>query len=256
MISTTLRTMRPSILPRVLVLTVLAAGLGGCSLNQGSFSPPTAAEVGPVLDNYGEAVIPDHGVIVVQGDDLVYGVSPRSRRPGLNGSTVPRTESTITETLRRVLRRAVVVNRGYPGDSARDGALRWAGEPVGNLLILSYGFGDALSKTPVNAYADALTNMVQRAHAQGAAVFLIPSPPVADPKLNAAVEPYRVALRAVGAQQDAEVFEPQAQLTLFKTPLAKGVAQTPEVYRAIAGGLVPYIRIVRPPKGKPVSARS
>lgn len=260
---------RSAILKRVcpsLVLPALVSiGLSGCfTVRQGVFAPPTAAEVGPVLDNYGEAVAPAHGRIVAQGDDLIYGVADHSRRPGINGSSVHRTGVTITETLRQTLKSVTIVNQGYPGDTAAMGARRWAQAPVGNLVILSYGYGDAAAKTPLADYDLALRGMVQRAHDQGAAVFLIPTPPMAAAPLNpgqkpkpglhllttADIEPYRAAMRKIGLDESAEVFEPQAEITRVKAFPTKTIAQSPEIYQAIAGGLVPYIRIVQPPKGR------
>jgi lysophospholipase L1-like esterase len=258
---------RSAILKRLILPLVLPAlmsvGLSGCfTLRPGVFAPPTAAEVGPVLDNYGEAVVPAHGLIVVQGDDLIYGVADHSRREGINGSTAHRTGVTITETLRQALKAVSIVNQGYPGDTAAMGAQRWADAPVGNLLILSYGYGDAVAKTPAADYELALRSMVQRAHAQGAAVFLIPTPPLAaapvipgqKPKpgphllTSADIEPYRAVMRKIGQDESVEVFEPQAEITRVKATPTRTIAQSPEIYQAIAAGLVPYIRIVSPPK--------
>ncbi|MHB8286493.1 MAG: SGNH/GDSL hydrolase family protein [Caulobacteraceae bacterium] len=254
---------RSAILKRLILPLALPAllsvGLSGCfTLRQGTFAPPTAADVGPVLDNYGEAIVPVHGLIVVQGDDLIYGVADHSRREGINGSAVHRTGTTITETLRQVLKGVAIVNQGYPGDTAAMGAQRWADAPVGNLVVLSYGYGDAAAKTPVADSDRALRGMVRRAHAQGAAVFLIPTPPMAatPPVVSkkpqpvshllttADFEPYRAAMRQIGQDESVEVFEPQAELTRVKATPTKTVAQSSEIYQAIAGGLVPYIRIV------------
>jgi lysophospholipase L1-like esterase len=278
------------LIPPLALSALLSVGLSACfTLRQGTFAPPTAAEVGPVLDNYGEAVVPAHGLIVVQGDELIYGVADHSRRPGINGSQVHRTATTITETMRQALQAVDIVNQGYPGDTAAMGARRWSDAPVGNLAILSYGYGDAAANTPVADYERALREMVRRARAQGAAVFLIPTPPMAATAvavgfngqsapfpngkkkraaaqqaaaqaapvattiipvaMDASLEPYRAAMRRVGVEENAEVFEPQAEIARVKASATKTVAQSPEIYRAIAAGLVPYIRIVRPPKG-------
>jgi hypothetical protein len=252
------RLISPLVLP-----ALLSVGLSGCfTLRQGVFAPPTTAEVGPVLDNYGEAVIPANGLIVVQGDDLIYGVAEHSRRPGINGSSVHRTGVTITETMRQALKPVTIVNQGYPGDTAAAGAERWAGTPAGNLTILSYGYGDAVAKTPVAEFDLALRTMVRRAHAQGAAVFLIPPPPMAaapvvpgqKPKAGphllstAEIEPYRADMRVVGLSESAEVFEPQAEIVRVKATPTRTITQSPEIYQAIAAGLVPYIRIVSPPR--------
>jgi hypothetical protein len=217
------------------------------------------AEVGPVLDNYGEAVVPAHGLIVARGDDLIYGVGLHSRRAGINGSSVTRARATITETLRQALKGVTIVNEGYPGDTVISSARRWADAPAANLLILSYGYGDAEAKTPLADYESALRDMVRRAHARGAAVFLIPTPPMAPtpttagttPKttpalVNAAIEPYRAVMRRIGQEENAEVFEPQAEITRIKATPTRTIAQTPDIYQAIAAGLVPYIRIVQP----------
>jgi lysophospholipase L1-like esterase len=251
---------KPASLKRLIVPLILSLGLSGCfTLRQGTFAAPTLAEVGPVLDNYGEAVVPAHGLIVARGDDLIYGVGLRSRRSGANGSSVARTRVTVTETLRQALKRVTIVNEGYPGDTVISSAQRWADAPAANLLILSYGYGDAEAKTPLPDYESALRDMVRRAHARGAAVFLIPTPPMAvtptavgktprtPPALvNAAIEPYRAVMRMVGQEENAEVFEPQAEITRIKATPTRTIAQTPDIYQAIAAGLVPYIRIVQP----------
>jgi hypothetical protein len=247
-------------LKRLTLSVLLTLGLSGCfTLRQGTFAPPTLAEVGPVLNNYGEAVVPAHGMIVARGDDLIYGVGLHSRRAGLNGSSVSRTGVTITETLRQALKPVTIVNQGYPGDTVIASTRRWADAPVGNLLILSYGYGDAAAKTPIADYDSALRDMVRRAHAEGAAVFLIPTPPMAatpttpgktpqaTPALvNAAIEPYRAVMRRIGQEENAEVFEPQSELTRIKATPTSTIAQTSAIYQAIAAGLVPYIRIVQP----------
>jgi hypothetical protein len=249
-----------AILRRLILPVILSVGLTGCfTLRQGAFAPPTMAEVGPVLDNYGEAVVPAHGLIVARGDDLIYGVGRHSRRAGINGSSVARTGVTITETLRQALKRVTVVNQGYPQDTVISSAQRWADGPAPNLLILSYGYGDAAARTPPADYESALRDMVRRAHARGAAVFLIPTPlmaatpttPGKTPKttpalVDSAIEPYRAVMRRIGQEENAEVFEPQAEITRIKATPTRTIAQTPDIYQAIAAGLVPYIRIAQP----------
>ena len=227
---------------------VLVLALAGCALRPRStnFAPVTAAEAGPELDNYGEAIVPARGLIVVQGDDVVYGTATRGGRAGINGSAVKRTSTTITESMRRVLKGVRIVNRGYPGDSVLAGAKRWSGEPVGDLLILSYGFGDAKAKTPAAAYKAALGAMIRHAHAQGAAVFVVPSPPVTDLTLDRGLAPYAALAREAAAEEGAEVFEPFAEMTRVKAKQAKGAAQTSMTYIGVAGGLVQYIKVAPP----------
>ena len=206
-----------------------------------------------MLDNYGAAVVPAHGAIVVQGDDFIYGVSRHGRRPPINGASLKRGPLSISESLRQVLRGPQIVNRGYPGDSIVQGEGRWGWRPGTNLLILSYGFGDQREKTTPELYRQSLTAMIQRAHAAGAAVFLVTTPPLQDGDLNGGLDPYRNIMRDVGAAQGAQVFDTAQEMAKATAPVSQHDSQTPRVYQAVAAAMVPYIELVpMTPTGKRV----
>ncbi len=237
-------------LKRALLSALLPATLAasGCGLPRtAAYFHPSAADMGPMLDNYGEAIVPLHGLIVVQGDDLVYGTAAKRGRAAINGAPEPRDPFSISESMRSVLHGVEIVNRGYPADSIVDGFERWAGSPKGDLLILSYGFGDVKAKTPLPTYQQTLQRMVRQAHAAGAAVFLLTTPAVADRRLSDALEPYRLAMRKIGAQEGAEVFEAWQDLDRAHIPFPKGVVQSRAMNVAIAGDLVAYIKVVAAP---------
>ena len=141
---------RKAILPLVLP-PILALVLAGCALPKtAAYFHPSAADMGPSLDNYGEAIVPVHGLIVLQGDDFIYGSAERTRgRDPINGSQAPRGPVSLSEAMRTVLHGVQIENHGYAGDSIVDGFERWGGSPKGDLLVLSYGFGDVRAQTPV-----------------------------------------------------------------------------------------------------------
>ena len=209
---------------------------------------PTAAQVGPELNSYGEAVVPRHGLIVVQGDDLAYGLARGRSRHVINDAPAGQAGITISQALRKVVKGVKVDNRGYPGDTVAQSKARWAGSPLPNLLILAYGFGDVRAGTPIQAFSDTLGAMVQAAQAQGTAVFLIVPPAVTDPLMQSELEPYRTVERGVASVTGATVFDTSAAMVRIKLPFAKGAAQTAAVYQAIAADMIPYIKVAPAPQ--------
>jgi hypothetical protein len=162
---------------RLLILALAAAApMAGC-FRPAPVLHATAAEIGPLPDNYSEAVIPRDGTIVLQGDDAIYGDFRHGHRPPINGADEKRGALTLGESLHRFVRHVKIVDHGFPGDTVEKSAERWAGQPVGNLLILSFGYGDYRAQTDVGEFTKALTKLVQQAEAQGAAVFIVTTPP-------------------------------------------------------------------------------
>lgn len=229
---------------RLLAFVPAAALLAACApLRTSSFPPPSADEIGPKLDNYGEAVLPPNGLVVLEGDDLAYGADPKAGRAAQGGAPPRQSSASIGRTLQKVLgRRVKVETRASPGETISKGEARSADAPQGNLVILSYGYGDALAHTPAEVFGAALRQMIQAAHAQGAAVFLLVYPQLKDPTLNGEIEPYRAQMRQIGPETGAEVFEAAQDMTRVGAP-PDGVALQPKAYQAIAGGMIPYIRI-------------
>jgi hypothetical protein len=233
----------------VLILALAApALLCGC-FHAAPTLRATAAQIGPEPDNYGEAVIPSRGVIVLQGDDVIYGVVRHGRRPSINGADEKRGPFTLADGLHRQLRNVTIVDHGYPGDTVAKSAERWAGQPVGNLLILSFGYGDFRAKTPVAEFTAALTKLVRQAHAQGAAVFIVSTPPPTDVKL-AGVSDYRYAAQHVAAAEGVDFFDPGAALYKAQITPSKDENGSAAIYQAIAGAMVPYIQVVSEPSAK------
>jgi len=202
-------------------------------------------QIGPRLDNYGEAVLPLHGTIVVQGDDAVYGVVQHGRRGPINGAAEPRGAVTLTDTLQRALPGVTVINHGYPQDTAAESANRWADAPVGDLLILCLGYGDLQAKTPPTEYGEALRALIRRGKARGAAVFVILTPPAGDPKFSG-LKGYRDAARTAAAEMGVDLFDPMTALYQAQVKLPKGPDGSADIYRAMARAIVPYIQVVKP----------
>jgi len=235
---------------RLLILALAAAApMAGCFLRPAPVLHATAAQIGPVPDNYSEAVIPRGGTIVLQGDDAIYGDFRHGHRPPINGADEKRGALTLADSLHRFVHNATVVDHGFPGDTVETSAERWAGQPVGNLLILSFGYGDYRAKTDVSDFKAALTKLVDQAQAKGAAVFIVTTPPATDKKLSG-LDDYRNAARAVATNEGIDVFDSAAALTQAQVPPSKDEHGDSNIYQTIAGAMVPYIQVVPEPKGK------
>jgi len=234
---------------RLLILALAAAApLAGC-LRPAPVQRATAAQIGPVPDNYSEAVIPSGGTIVLQGDDAIYGGFRHGHRPPINGADEKRGGLTLAESLHRFVRHETIVDRGFPGDTVAKSAERWAGQPVGNLLILSFGYGDYRAQTDVSDFKAALTKLVRQAQAKGAAVFIITTPPATSKKLSG-LSDYRSAAQDVGTKEGIDVFDSSDVLTKANVPLPKDDHGSSALYQAIAGAMVPYIQVVPEAKAK------
>lgn len=234
---------------RFLILALAAAiPLTGC-LQPAPVLHATAAEIGPTPDNYSEAVIPRGGTIVLQGDDAIYGAFRHGRRPPINGADEPRGASTLADSLRRYVRHVTIVDHGFPGDTVAKSTARWAGQPAGNLLILSFGYGDYRAQTDTSDFKAALTKLVRQAEAQGAAVFIVTTPPANSKKLSG-LDDYRNAARDVGTQEGIDVFDSADALSKAKVEPSQDDHGSSAIYQTIAGAIVPYIQVVPEPKGK------
>jgi hypothetical protein len=243
--------LRRSALPKLTVLAALTAAiLAACAHEPAParFFQPTAEQIGPEFNSYGEAVLPDQGLIVVQGDDLAYGVAIHPTRHHINDASVGQASRTISQSLRHVLgdNRVRVENRGFPGDTVADSAKRWAGLEPGDLIVLAYGFGDMKAKTTPADFGEALRAQIRAAHARGAAVFVVTPPTVSDPLVEAKLAPYRWTADAVAGQEGAESFSAAAAMTAAKEQPTKDVPQRSKTYETIAAAMVPYIKLVKP----------
>jgi len=234
---------------RLLILALVAAApMSGC-LRPAPVLHATAAEIGPIPDNYSEAVIPRDGTIVLQGDDAIYGDFRHGHRPPINGADEKRGALTLAESLNRLVGHVKVVDHGFPGDTVEKSAERWAGQPVGNLLILSFGYGDYRAQTDVDDFKASLTKLVHQAQSQGAAVFIVTTPPATGKKLSG-LDAYRSAAQSVATREGIDVFDSAEALTNAKVQPSKDEYGSSGIYRTIAAAMVPYIQVVPEPKAK------
>lgn len=232
---------------RLLILALAAAApMAGC-FHPAPILRATSAQIGPVPDNYGDAVIPRDGTIVLQGDDAIYGGFRHGHRPPINGADEKRGGLTLADSLHRFVSQETIIDHGFPGDTVEKSAERWAGQPVGNLLILSFGYGDYRAKTDVGDFTTALTKLVREAQAQGAAVFIVTTPPATSKKLSGLAD-YRNAAISVGAKEGIDVFDSADVLSKANVDLPKDDHGHDAVYQAIAGAMVPYIQVAPAPK--------
>ena len=230
------------------MLFTMIAGCAHQAVPTARYFQPTAQQVGPYPNSYGEAVIPAKGLIVVQGDELAYGVAQGRSRHVINSADEGQAPLTISAALRKVVRGVAIENRGFPGDTVATSATRWSRAPRADLLILAYGFGDERAHTTLEDYSNRLTAMVKAAQAQGATVFLVTPPNLSKALLQREVDPYRYATRDVGQKTGAEVFDATSALARIKAPLPPGAPQTPAVYQAIAADMIPYIKVIAGPR--------
>ena len=141
-----------------------------------------------------------------------------------------------------------VENRGYPGDTVKASAGRWADRSPGDLLILCYGFGDQQAHTPIPEFNAALATMIAAAHAKGAAVFVVIPPLSSDPLIQSELANYRGYAALIARQAGIEVFDAYLAMTRIKAPPVKHSAQAAAVYQAVAADMVAYIKVVSPPQ--------
>jgi lysophospholipase L1-like esterase len=242
---------RRSALPKLSLLAALTAAiLAACAHEPAParFFRPTPEQIGPEFNSYGEAVLPEQGLIVVQGDDLAYGVAVHPTRHRINDAEVGQASRTISQSLRHVLgdNHVRVENRGFPDDTVTDSAKRWQGLEPGDLMVLAYGFGDLKAKTKPAEFAENLRAQIRAAHARGAAVFVVSPPSVADPQVELKLSAYRWWAETVAGQEGAESFSAVAAMAAAKEQPAKGAPQNAKTYETIAAAMVPYIKLVKP----------
>lgn len=211
-------------------------------------APPPGREPPGVLNAYGQAELPVGSVIAVQGDDLVYSSDARrGRAPGINGAGVRRSRETVADSLADLLARnqgrVEVEDRGYPGDTVKEGLARWADRPHAALVVYGYGYGDAVAGTPYGEFRLALAQAVRAARGRGQYVMLIVWPVVRAPGLNVKLQPYREAVRAIAANQGVDVIDASAVYAPTQTAPA-GIDLRPEQYRQIAGEIARRIQVV------------
>ena len=241
--SEAMRSRRSSLaLGTLLSLQLLA--FGGCAHREVRYFQPSADQIGPDTNSYGEVVLPLHGLIAVQGDQLAYGSARGRTRHRINEAPSGQSGLTVSQVLRKAIRGVEVENRGYPDDTLAQSTARWSGSRAPNLLILCLGFGDASAHTPLDAFGVAFAKAIRAARTQGAAVFVVIPPQLSDPLENHELQDYRNAESTVAAQEGATVFNAAASMQRLARAPVRTAAQPAEVYQAIAADMAPYIKVV------------
>ena len=226
----------------------LALVLAGCaSRPPARYFQPTADQMGPEPNSYGEVVIPRHGLVVVQGDEMAYGLASGRSRRRINDAPEGQSAITVSETLRRAVKGVRIENRGFPGDTVELSAHRWADAPRADLAILCFGFGDAQAQTSLQAYSDGLRAMIEDLHARGTAVFVVTPPTLSDILADGGVSAYRQADETIGRATGAVVFRTDDSIGRIKAAHVKTLAQPPAVYQAVAADMAAYIKVLDAP---------
>ena len=231
------RRMRKTALTAVVVLAVC---VGGCAFRKPSPIIPTlrsgsAEEVGPRLSNYSEATVPRNGLIVVRSDDFVGAPAPLLKK-----KQKPIGSINLADALSKASG-LEVVDQSQPFETLENAAQRLKGAPVGNLVVISYGFGDAAAKSKADFRA-ALIAMIKDAHDRGAAVYLVVEPATALP-LSAPVEAYRNIFRSVAAAEGAGLIDAPAILQKAGRGPSQTAIQTKAAVDIIAGNIATYIKV-------------
>lgn len=169
-----------------------------------------------------QVFVPRGGVIAAEGDSLTYGmdITPAGQPTQINGATFTRSTDPYPEALAKALAGcARVVNRGFPGDRAVDGLVRWQDAPRADVVLMMYGSNDATNygRAPtgvvsVGLYVDVMRLMIARHMARGEMVLLLAPPPIGDPHVDGLIAPYRAALQKLGAELGLAVLDPKAML--------------------------------------------
>ena len=232
-------------LPFVL-LALLGAltGVGCAGRPPHRYFQPTADQIGPQPNSYGEVVVPRHGLIAVQGDDFAYGLARGRSRRVINGADQGQAAITISETLRRALRGVRVENRGFPGDTAAASVVRWAQAAPADLTILSFSYGDAAAHTDMDVFRRVVAEIIHADQARGGSVLAVLPPPSADPLRNGVEGDYRGALRDVAKAHGVEVFDAYDAEQRLKIPRFRTTAQSAAIYQGAAADMALYIKVV------------
>jgi lysophospholipase L1-like esterase len=148
--------------------------------------------------------------------------------------------------------RAVVINRGYPGDRAIDALPRWADDSSGDIAVIFYGANDADTRdasrrVSLDLYETALEAVIRRRLNHGAQVIVILPSPQSRKSTQPMIDPYRRVALAVAVRTHSAVLDPAEVLAGDPSPLrGDGIHLTDEAERAIARRLASMIDTVLP----------
>ncbi len=234
--------------PPYLLGLVLLSALAGCVHGAPHrYFQPTAAQIGPNPNSYGEVVIPRHGLVAVQGDDFAYGLARGRSRYRINGADEGQARITLSETLRHVLKGVRVENRGFPGDTVASSALRWADAAPADLTILSFSYGDAAAHTDMDEFRREVAAVVRADRARGGAVFAILPPPSSDLLRNREEGDYRDNFRNVARDEGAVVFDAYDAQQRLRMARVETTAQPAAIYQGAAADMAAYVKVVDAP---------
>jgi len=160
--------------------------------------------------------------LAFEGDSLTYGqdTTPGTEHlPPINGASQLRSRLPFPEAVAEALKGAIVSNRGFPGDRAKEGIARWADAPPADVVIILYGTNDfgnfgGYEDGPrtLDAFQGDLTTLVDRRLAQGSQTLLLTPPPIQDQALDAKLQPYRDMVEKVAMKTGAKVLDTVAIL--------------------------------------------
>lgn len=166
-------------------------------------------------------------VLICIGDSLTYGHDNAGGQPPLHGSQVPRSATPYPEAL-AALTGQIVLNRGYPGDTAAQGLRRWPTQA--GQVILMYGTNEALRSNTLTLplYIASHRLAMRQWLVRYPEALMVEPPPLRDP----GAEQRLSRIRAVGC----EVAGPRWVSTAPHLPVAwtDGVHLTAVAYEQLA----------------------
>lgn len=128
--------------------------------------------------------------LAFEGHSLTYGndtTAGTEHLPPINAASQRRSRSPFPEAVGEALKGAIVSNRGFPGDRAKEGIARWADAPPVDVVIVLYGTNDfgnfgGYEDRPrtLDAFQADLTTLVDRRVAQCSPTLLLTPPPIQD----------------------------------------------------------------------------
>jgi len=205
-------------------------------------APPLPAHMRPI------ELMPG-ATIICEGDSLTQGTD----RVESLAALVAKRESDTPYPVRLAAAlgdRVTIANYGKGGDTAHDALIRWQGKPSGDLAVIMLGGNDAkmrrggLGATPIDAYRETMTALIERRQRDGATVIVMAHPQVGFAAAEAAIAPYRDAARAAAMATGALFIDARAFLLGENAPLKlDAIHLRVSASRAIGDGLARFIRV-------------
>jgi lysophospholipase L1-like esterase len=183
--------------------------------------------------------------IACQGTSLTYGHDTQSpdRLPASPGIPVQNTRSVFQypSTLKDSLTfAAIVVNRGYSADKAKDGLIRWKDSIQADVVILEYGTNEALRSYSIETFKTELSEMIERHINQGSYVIVC-MPPFMNNSRPSTI-PFREAVKELSAKYHAGLFDVQNAINSIPYLLSDGIHLTAEANRKWGKAMVAFLK--------------